>query len=124
VEPGEAERIKATVGLAKEVSTAEEHRAVEIIYRITGELLTSLRNTIGYFVNTRPTTPVGRLVLTGGGAQLPGLADALSEMTRLPVAVGDPFASVALSRRLDADALRLNRSALSAALGLALGSAA
>lgn len=124
VEPGEAERIKATIGLAKQVTTTEEHQAVEIIYRITGELLTSLRNTVGYFVNTRPATPVTQLVLTGGGSQLPGLAEALSEMTRLPVAAGDPFQTVALSRHLDAAQLRHNRPALSAALGLALGSAA
>ena len=45
-------------------------------------------------------------------------------MTRLPVAPGDPFHAVALSRHLDADALRQNRSALAVALGLALGSAA
>lgn len=124
VEPGEAERIKATVGLAKQVSTAQEHQAVEIIYRVTGELLTSLRNTVSYFVNTRPTTPVDQIVLTGGGAQLPGLAEALSEMTRIPAAIGDPFHTVALSRHLDATILRQNRSTLSAAVGLALGSAA
>lgn len=124
VEPGEAERIKATIGLAKQVSSPQEQQAVEIIYRVTGELLTSLRNTVSYFINTRPTTPVDHVVLTGGGAQLPGLADALGEMTRLPVAVGDPFHAVALSRHLDATVLRQNKSTLSAAVGLALGSAA
>ncbi|MDN4616241.1 type IV pilus assembly protein PilM [Leifsonia sp. F6_8S_P_1B] len=124
VEPGEAERIKAAIGLARQVSSPEAHQAVEIIYRVTGELLTSLRNTISYFVNTRPATPVAQLVVTGGGAQLPGLPEALSEMTRLPVAVGDPFHSVALSRHLNADVLRQQRSSLSAAVGLALGSAA
>lgn len=121
---GEAERIKASVGLAKHVESVEEHQAVEIVYRVTGELLNSLRNTIGYFVNTRPSTPVTEIVLTGGGSQLPGLDDALGEMTRLPVSSGDPFHAVALSRHLDATELRRNRSALSAALGLALGSAA
>lgn len=124
VEPGEAERIKATIGLAKQVTTMQEQQAVEIIYRVTSDLLTSLRNTVSYFVNTRPNTPVSGLVVTGGGAQLPGLTDALSEMTRLPVAVGDPFHAVALSRSLNADVLRQNRSALTVALGLALGSAA
>jgi type IV pilus assembly protein PilM len=124
IEPGEAEHLKASIGLARQVTSREEHQAVEIIYRVTGELLTSLRNTISYFVNTRPTTPVGQLVLTGGGAQLPGLADALSEMTRLPVAIGDPFHAVAVSKHLNADILRQQSSSLSAAVGLALGSAA
>jgi type IV pilus assembly protein PilM len=124
VSPGEAERIKATTGLAKQVNSPEEQQAVEIVYRVTGELLNSLRNTVSYFVNTRPTTPVESILLTGGGSQLPGMAEALSEMTRLPVAPGDPFHAVTLSRHLDAAQLRQNRSALSAALGLALGSAA
>ena len=124
VAPGEAERIKASVGLAKQVSSREEHEAVEIIYRVTGELLTSLRNTVSYFVNTRPTTPVDHIVLTGGGAQLSGLAEALSEMTRLPAALGDPFHAVGLSRHLDATILRQKTSTLAVAIGLALGSAA
>jgi type IV pilus assembly protein PilM len=124
IEPGEAERLKATIGLAKQVATIEEHRAVEIIYRVTSDLLTSLRNTVSYFVNTRPTLPVRELVVTGGGAQLPGFGDALSEMTRLPVETGDPFQTVALSRSLSADVLRQSRSRLAVALGLALGSAA
>lgn len=124
VAPGEAERIKATVGLAKQVSSQEEQQAVEIIYRVTGELLTSLRNTVSYFVNTRPTTPVDHIVLTGGGAQLSGLAEALGEMTRLPAVLGDPFHAVGLSRHLDAAILRQNSSTLAAAVGLALRSAA
>ncbi|GAA1440204.1 type IV pilus assembly protein PilM [Leifsonia poae] len=124
IDLGEAERLKATIGLAKQVTTIEEHRAVEIIYRVASELLTSLRNTVSYFVNTHPSIPVRELVVTGGGAQLPGLTEALSEMTRLPVALGDPFRAIALSRSLNADLLRHNRSRLAVALGLALGSAA
>ncbi|MFF1878189.1 type IV pilus assembly protein PilM [Leifsonia sp. NPDC058230] len=124
IESGEAERLKATIGLAREVTSVEEQRVVEVIYRVTSELLTSLRNTVNYFVNTHPDAPVRELVVTGGGAQLPGLTDALSEMTRLPVEVGDPFHTVALSRNLSADVLRQNRSSLAVALGLALGSAA
>jgi type IV pilus assembly protein PilM len=124
VELSEAENLKRSIGLAKQVNSVEEHRAVEIIYQVTSELLTSLRNTVSYFVNTRPQDPVRQLVMTGGGAQLPGLPEALSEMTRLPVVSGDPFVTVGLARSLNADNLRSNRSALAVALGLALGSAA
>jgi len=119
-----ADRIKIGLGLAPAVSSPEEQRAVETIYRVTSELLTSLRNTINYYVNTRQPEIVDRIVVTGGGASLLGLPEALSEMTRLPVTVGDPLASLALSRKLQADDLRERRSRLSVALGLALGSAA
>ena len=124
VAPHEAETMKRALGLATQVATADEHRVVEVIYQVTSELLNSLRNTINFYANTRPGELVSQIVLTGGGAQLPGLADALGEMTRLPVAPGDPFSSVALSRNLKAEELRQRRSSLSVALGLALGGAA
>ncbi|WP_345761936.1 type IV pilus assembly protein PilM [Diaminobutyricibacter sp. McL0608] len=67
IETGEAEMLKRSIGLAKQVNTLEEHRAVEIIYQVTSDLLTSLRNTVSYFINTRPQDPVRQLVVTGGG---------------------------------------------------------
>ncbi|MFJ3491270.1 type IV pilus assembly protein PilM [Leifsonia aquatica] len=124
IAPHQAEELKRSLGLATQVSTIEDQRAVEIIYQTAGELLSSLRNTINYFVNTRPDARFERVVLTGGGAQLPGFAEALGEMTRLPVAVGDPYLAVGLSRTLDADELRERRTSLTVALGLAIGRAA
>lgn len=124
IAPHEAEGLKRSLGLAMQVSTPDEQRAVEIIYQVAGELLSSLRNTINYFVNTRPEARFERIVLTGGGASLTGLPEALGEMTRLPVAVGDPYRGVGLARSLDADELRAKRSSLTVALGLAIGRAA
>lgn len=120
----EAEALKRRLGLATQAATPEDHRALEIVYSVTGELLNSLRNTINYYANTRPTETVGRITLTGGGSQLPGFADALAEMTRIPVVFGDPFDGFALSRKLKADELRQRRATLSVALGLALWRAA
>lgn len=119
-----AESVKTALGLAASVSSIDEQKAVEVIYRVTSELLTSLRNTINYFVNTRQPNAVTGVVLAGGGASLRGLPEALSEMTRLPVSLGDPLVSMGLSRRLDAEELRQHRVRLSVALGLAVGSAA
>ncbi len=119
-----AERVKIGLGLASSVASPEEQRAVEVIYRVTSEMLTSLRNTINYYVNTRQPETVDRIILTGGGAQLIGLTDALSEMTRLPVTMGDPLAGFALSRKLNVEDLRQRRGGLGVALGLAVGSAA
>lgn len=124
VAPHEAEGLKRSLGLATAVSSPDEQRAVEIIYQTAGELLSSLRNTINYFVNTRPDARFEQVILTGGGALLPGLPEALGEMTRLPVIVGDPYRTVGLSRSLDSDELRARRSSLTVALGLAIGRAA
>ncbi len=116
-----AESVKRRLGLATGSVAASDKRAVEIVYRIASEQLTSLRNTINYFVNTRPTDAVHSIVVSGGGAQLLGLTEALAEMTNLPVQVGDPFSTVTLAKGIDASEIRKYSSALTVALGLALG---
>ncbi|WP_025156591.1 type IV pilus assembly protein PilM [Leifsonia aquatica] len=120
----DAEARKRALGLAAEANSPDEQRTLEVIYQVTGELLSSLRNTVNYYANTRPGDRMARIVLTGGGADLPGFSSALAEMTRLPVEVGDPFASIGLSRRVDAGQLRTHRSSIAVALGLALWRAA
>lgn len=120
----EAERYKRAYGLANSVSSEEEQRIVSTIYELVSELLGSLRNTITYFSNTRPSDPVTQIVVTGGGAQLHGFVKILGEYTRIPVSFGNPFASVALSRGLNAEDLRERQSSITVALGLAIGSAA
>lgn len=128
--PDEAERYKRTLGLASG-KVPDQHRvAVETIYEVTSELLASLRNTIGYFVNQRGLAAVGQIVLSGGGAQLPGFARALSELTVTPVVSGDPFEGIAQARTArspkktgtggDVQPAPQN---MAVALGLALGSA-
>ena len=121
VDTDTAEAVKRRLGLATQVATEQERSAVEIIYEVTGELLASLRNTISYFMNLRPQEPISRILVTGGGAQLPGFPEALGEMTRLPVTEADPFATIALSHSLDKDELHRSRTSLTVALGLALG---
>jgi type IV pilus assembly protein PilM len=122
----DAERYKRTLGLASG-KVPDQHRvAVETIYEVTSELLASLRNTIGYFVNQRGLAGVGRIVLSGGGAQLPGFARALSELTVTPVVSGDPFEGIAQARTARPSKGSAEPSAphnIAVALGLALGSA-
>lgn len=116
----EAEVLKRSLGLAR--TSLGNEAAVAVIRDVTTELLNSLRNTVNYFVNTRHNVPVTRIVLSGGGAQLSGFADALTEVTRLPVVTPDPSLSISLGRGVNADALTQTRGTYLVALGLALGS--
>lgn len=120
----EANRLKERLGLATSAETIEIHRAVQIIYDASNEMLTSLRNTVNYFSNVRPSTPVQSVLVTGGAAALPGFLKALADFTRLPVSVGDPLRSVAVSKAIPAAELAEARSSLGVAIGLALRSAA
>ena len=103
-------------------SITVDPRATEILQTVTGELLASLHSTVNYFNNTRPGDPVLQVLLTGGGAQLPGFAQGLSELTHIPVSEADPFAMITLARGLKAKKLQESRPSISLALGLALRS--
>lgn len=120
--PADAELLKRQLGLGSRKGVPEEHHeALGIIYETTSELLISLRNTVQYYLNSRPDETVRQLVLSGGGAALPGFAESLAEVTRLEVVTGDPFQRVDLSRRLQAGEHGQGHSALTVALGLAIG---
>ncbi|WP_127794275.1 type IV pilus assembly protein PilM [Agromyces sp. LHK192] len=120
-----AESLKRELGLrAADAETADGRQAVQVISAVVREQLTSIRNTIAYAQNTRPDHPVSRVLLTGGGAQLRGLATALGELTRLPVEHVDPLAGVKLGRRLEHSGLAGDPRHMAVAVGLALGSAA
>lgn len=120
IEANQAEWLKRTLDLPAKMSTAKDPHVREILYSITSELLSGLRNTISYFSNTRPQNPVTQIVLTGGGSQLIGFAESLAEMTRLPVADADPFASLTSPRRSKAKKWHYSRRSVTVALGLAL----
>ncbi len=94
-------------------------RATEILHRVGGELLGSLRSTINYFNNSRPQDPVQQIMLTGGGALLSGIVGALSDITHIPVVQANPFSMIALTRKANTKKLRLD-SSIAVALGLAL----
>ena len=120
--PGDAEQVKRNLGLDVVNTTAAQRPAIEAIYEAAMQLLTSLRNTFNYYANAHQQDPISRIVLTGGGSRLIGLDRVLGELTKLPVQTDDGFANVQLTREMEND--RTDRSTMSVALGLALGSKA
>ena len=122
--PQHAEAAKRTRGLTSApVSSEAERKVAEIIHELTSDLLNSLRNTVTYYSNTHPADTIRAIVLSGGGAQMTGFAQALGDSTRLPVVFADPFAAVESSKSLAAKTPE-EREGLTVALGLALGHAA
>lgn len=103
-----------------DLGTADDPRVSEILQRITGELLGSLRNTVSYFNNTHPEDFVSQIILTGGGAQLSGFPLALNAMVQIPVTVADPFANISLAHKLENQNFSEKNPSLSVAMGLAL----
>lgn len=119
----QAELMKRSVGLAP---ARQEDRAIgSAAMELTGELMNSLRTTLAFFASGSQALPISQIILTGGGANLPGFANALAEFTRVAVAVGDPLDAVNVSGSAQRASLGNGVGAsYSVAIGLALWAAA
>jgi type IV pilus assembly protein PilM len=100
-------------------------RARAAIERPLSVLLDEVRSSIDYYRNQPGSSPLMRIVVTGGGAQLPGLAERLSALVGVPVEQARPRELIALGGNIgfsDEELPRLDPY-LPAAVGLALGGA-
>ncbi len=121
----QAEMMKRAIGLSTASQRPEERNVATAMLELTSELITSLRTTLTYFAGGDNAPTIGQIVLTGGGALLPGFSTALAEYTRIPVVVGDPLQSVTVASRANQGAFANGGgSSFAVAIGLALGAAA
>ncbi len=104
--PVEAEEIKYALslatpgalpeGLSAEQATAAREAVERQLQTFARELVSSLQ-----FYQSQPgSLPIGELVLTGGTAQLPGLAAELERLIGVPVRIGDPLGRVKVSKKV------------------------
>jgi type IV pilus assembly protein PilM len=123
VGPQQAEMLKVQRGFyGPPTGNPADQRASEIIHATTMELLGNLRNTMNFYSNSHPTDPIQGVVISGGGSQLTGIGQALSELMRVPVVQADPFQGLEVAR--SARISQLQQYTLTVALGLAIGAAA
>jgi type IV pilus assembly protein PilM len=120
--PEQAEAAKRAIGMGGAMVRQEDRPVLEIVYEVVGELLSGIRSTLSYYASAKPSAPVQRILLCGGGAQLIGLPNALAELTGVPVALAEPLAQVPMSRSLRQRGTREEQDAYTTAFGLALGS--
>ncbi len=104
--PVEAEEIKYALSLAALSEAPEglsEERAAAAREAVQRQLQTFARELVSslQFYQSQPgSLPIGELVLTGGTAQLPGLAAELERLVGVPVRIGDPFGRVKVSKKV------------------------
>src|SRR3954452_559059 len=124
--PETAEALKRQLG-----SDAPDPRHDELVMRARSSierplsvLLDEVRSSIDYYRNQPGSSPLVRIVATGGAAQLPGLTERLSALVGVPVDTARPRELVALGDIgfSDEELPRLDPY-LPAAVGLALGGA-
>ena len=99
-------------------------RARAAIERPLSVLLDEVRSSIDYYRNQLGSSPLLRIVVTGGGAQLPGLSERLSALVGVPVEQARPRELITMGDiGFSEEELPRLDPYLPAAVGLALGGA-
>ncbi len=115
----EAESLKCRVGL----HTDEGPETAEVIREALRPLVSEIRGSFAYLTTNGQQTRVRRLVLSGGGSLLPGLADVLRAQLEVEVTLADPIMRLRDARRGKHDSLEQLRSSAAVSIGLTLGAA-
>lgn len=120
----EAEALKRQIGIGYAVQP-ELQDASDALTDVTRNLIEAVRNTFVYYAGNNPGAGIELVVLTGGGAHLPGLGQYLSSASRLAVTLGDPLATVDVAKTAGGrEAFAGHESLMALPVGLAYGAAA
>jgi type IV pilus assembly protein PilM len=114
----EAESLKCRVGLRAD----DGPETAEVVREAIRPLVSEIRSSFTYLTSGARQTKVRRLVLCGGGAALPGLADTLGAQLEVEVVMADPVVRLRDQRRRGKrDSLEPLRSSAAVSIGLTLG---
>lgn len=120
----EASQIIRAHGLAA-VNAPEMQGAAGPFGDAVKTLVEGIRSSIGFYAQTNPGTPVQVVVLTGGGAPVPGLGQTIASATRMRTLLGNPLDGITVGRKVSAlDYLRGREGTMAMTIGLGLGVAA
>lgn len=123
VDAATAEGTKATLALGTDPTHVESHPAQRALETGAAQWIEEVRQSLEYYVSQNGVR-LSRIVLTGGGSQLRGLAQRLATNSRLPVVVASPLAGLKLGRTgLAPDQLASVQARMAVSVGLALGRA-
>ncbi|MEP6696018.1 MAG: pilus assembly protein PilM [Pseudonocardiales bacterium] len=120
----EAESIKQHTGMAERAPgvLADSPPPVKVIESSGAAFVEEVRGSLDYYLAQAGSVEVKRIVLSGGGGQLRGLAGRLSLATRLPVESGSAMSGLKIGKvDLDAAQLALVSPVASVPVGLAMG---
>jgi len=118
----EAETVKRQIGVGFAVPT-DRAGVADAIADGVRSLVESVRNTFVYY-SSNGGGQIDAVVLTGGGAHLPGLGQYLSSASRLAVVLGDPLAGLRAAKSFGREQLAGRESLVALSVGLAYGVAA
>ena len=118
----QAEALKQSPGMSG-IDHEQELAAGRAIESTAAAFVDEVRSSLDYFASSAPSASrLTRLVLSGGGSRLSGLAERLEAATGLPVTIGNPLASVAIGRTgLSDEQITFVQPLVAVPVGLAMG---
>jgi type IV pilus assembly protein PilM len=115
-----AESVKQSMGLV--AHAADGHPAGRVIDTTASTFVDEVRGSLDYYMAQTGAARLRRLIITGGGSQLEGLAERLSTATRLPVEFGSPMSTLHIGKTgLSSEQLRFVEPLVAVPVGLAMG---
>jgi len=118
VEPDSAEALKVGAAAPDEGRLPQME---EVFVDVCSQWVLEIKKALDFYVSGYPDDPVGRLILSGGGAKIKGLTSFLAEETGIATTMLDPFAKVEVdARKIDPDYLQQIAPEMAIAAGLAM----
>ncbi len=120
----QAETLKQQRGLTGPGAGDDADPAGRVLESGVATFLDEVKGSLDYFSSSQSAPRIGRILLTGGGSRLTGLADRLAQVTRIPVETGNAFGSMAMGKTgLTPDQIQFVEPLAVVPVGLALGAA-
>ena len=118
----QAEAMKQQLGLEGARDSMDHQAAARVIEAVGAAFVDEVRGSLDYYLASSGSTPISRLVLTGGGGRLSGLAQRLRTVTRVEVVVGTPMKTLHVGRTgLSPEQIAFVEPLAAVPVGLAMG---
>ncbi|MCF8179632.1 MAG: pilus assembly protein PilM [Sulfuritalea sp.] len=111
--PDEAENLKRS-------GTPPDNYEAEILHPFIENMAQEVARALQFFFTSTPHNEVQCIIMAGGSALIPGVAELVGERTNVNTILADPFAGMAISPRIRAKQLAIDAPSLMVACGLAL----
>jgi type IV pilus assembly protein PilM len=120
----QAESMKQQIGLSSPTGAMDVQAASRVVEAVGAAFVDEIRGSLDYYLASSGSSAISRLVLTGGGARLGGLAQRLQVTTRVPVEIGSPLTGLRVGRTgLTPEQIEFVEPLAAVPVGLALGAA-
>ncbi|GAA2751386.1 type IV pilus assembly protein PilM [Amnibacterium kyonggiense] len=119
-----ADEMKRRFGLIADEADLDSRGVATVSVEAAKDLVQAVRSTVAFWQNNHPESQVDGVVLSGGGAMLRGLPEALQSATGLAVTISRPAGRFTVGDRVDEASFLAAGAAPAVALGLTIRSAA